>query len=100
MLPDAWTYIQQEGAVTGGQQGGGPFDSKGLCSDFSLPHCHHHGPQGNDPYPAEGKPGCPSETSPKCPKSCDASATGSHKDFSSDKYTFSGETQTASGVNA
>merc|ERR1719265_99957 len=47
-----WDYIQHTGAVTGGQyQGTGPF-GKGLCADFSLPHCHHHGPQGKDPYPA------------------------------------------------
>merc|ERR1719226_51117 len=54
-----WEYIQQTGAVTGGQyHGTGPF-GEGLCSDFSLPHCHHHGPQGQDPYPAENAPGCP-----------------------------------------
>lgn len=41
MLTDAWDYIQQSGAVTGGQQGGGPFDGGGFCADFSLPHCHH-----------------------------------------------------------
>merc|ERR1719454_1606285 len=98
MIDEPWDYISETGAVTGGQyHGTGPF-GKGMCSDFSLPHCHHHGPQGNDPYPAEGKPGCPSEQSPQCPSSCDASASGSHKDFSSDKYTFSGETVTASGV--
>ena len=28
-----------------------------MCTDFTLPHCHHHGPQGDDPYPAEGEPG-------------------------------------------
>ena len=40
-----WTFIKSKGAVTGGQyQGSGPF-GKGLCSSFSLPHCHHHGPQ-------------------------------------------------------
>merc|ERR1719443_376600 len=45
--------------VSGGQyQGTGPF-GPGFCSDFSLPHCHHHGPQGDDPYPAEGTKGCP-----------------------------------------
>merc|ERR1740133_73295 len=53
------------GAVTGGQyQGTGPFGA-GMCSDFSLPHCHHHGPQGKDPFPAEGAKGCPNvKTSP------------------------------------
>ena len=92
-----WSYIARTGAVTGGQyQGSGPFGS-GFCSDFTLPHCHHHGPQGSDPYPAEGDPGCPSERSPQCPKSCDSSAAGSHASFSDDKYTFSGRTQSASG---
>jgi hypothetical protein len=65
-------------------QSTGPF-GKGLCSDFSLPHCHHHGPVGNDPYPAEGTPGCPDVTeSPKCPKACDAGSNIT--DFKSDKY--------------
>merc|ERR1712039_392632 len=86
------------GAVTGGQyQGSGPF-GKGFCSDFSLPHCHHHGPQGEDPYPAEGQPGCPSESSPAGPKKCDSDATAPHDDFEADKYTFTGNTVTASGV--
>merc|ERR1711934_313574 len=62
-----WDHIASKGAVTGGQvDGSGPM-GKGFCSDFSLPHCHHHGPQGADPYPAEGAPGCPSQSSPKCP---------------------------------
>jgi len=87
-----WTHIKMEGAPSGGQyQGSGPF-GKGQCSDFTLPHCHHHGPQGNDPYPAEGTPGCESQTSPKCSKKCDASATGAY-----DKYTFKGAVQSASG---
>jgi cathepsin B len=92
-----WDYIQEEGAVTGGQyEGTGPF-GKGLCSDFSLPHCHHHGPQGKDPYPAENAPGCPSAKSPQCPTTCDADASSAHKGFSSDKYTFTGDMETASG---
>jgi len=92
-----WDYISETGAVTGGQyQGTGPF-GKGLCLDFSLPHCHHHGPQGKDPYPAEGAAGCPSEHSPATPKKCDADAEGAHSDFKSDKYTFSGQTQSAQG---
>merc|ERR1711865_125177 len=92
-----WDYISETGAVTGGQyQGTGPF-GKGLCLDFSLPHCHHHGPQGKDPYPAEGAAGCPSEHSPATPKKCDADAEGAHSDFTSDKYTFSGQTQSAQG---
>lgn len=93
-----WNYIGREGAVSGGQyQGTGPF-GKGMCQDFSLPHCHHHGPQGDDPYPAEGEPGCPSETSPECPKKCDASAASPHDDFNNDKYSFEGSTVTAGGV--
>lgn len=85
-----WSYIQSTGLVTGGQyQGSGPFGA-GYCSDFSLPHCHHHGPQGKDPYPAEGKPGCPSQSSPSCPRSCDSSAKAPHNQFSNDRYTFSG----------
>eukprot|EP00928_Gymnodinium_smaydae_P036312 TRINITY_DN253_c0_g1_i2.p1 TRINITY_DN253_c0_g1~~TRINITY_DN253_c0_g1_i2.p1 ORF type:complete len:389 (-),score=72.92 TRINITY_DN253_c0_g1_i2:156-1262(-) len=92
-----WSYIKQTGAVSGGQyQGTGPF-GKGLCSDFSLPHCHHHGPQGKDPYPAEGAPGCPSASSPQCPKTCDAEAAGEHKEFARDKYAFNGEVSSASG---
>merc|ERR1711988_1266343 len=99
-----WDFISETGAVTGGQQ---PFKSgtsgpdpdpfagdNSLCSAFSLPHCHHHGPQGNDPFPAEGATGCPQQTSPKCPKTCDS---GSSASFKSDKYTFSGSTQSASG---
>merc|ERR1712130_178843 len=80
-----WDYIQSSGVVTGGQyQGSGPF-GKGLCSSFSLPHCHHHGPQGDDPYPAEGAPGCPSQSSPSCPRECDAAAASPHNDHSADK---------------
>tara|TARA_B110000208_G_C11731497_1_gene416597 strand:+ start:60 stop:1499 length:1440 start_codon:yes stop_codon:yes gene_type:complete len=99
-----WDYIARTGAVTGGQYNGtapsgghvipgGPF-----CSDFSLVHCHHHGPQGNDPYPAEGAPGCPSQSSPEGPRKCDAKAAGgSHGDFAKDKWTFAGGAQSASG---
>jgi len=93
-----WDYISEIGAVTGGQyEGTGPF-GKGMCSDFSLPHCHHHGPQGKDPFPAEGKPGCPSAQSPQCPTKCDAGSADAHKDFQADKYTFSGEAVSASDV--
>jgi cathepsin B len=88
-----WTHIKAQGAPSGGQyQGSGPF-GKGHCQDFSLPHCHHHGPVGNDPYPAEGAPGCPSQQSPRCARKCDAAATGKY-----DKFTFKGAVQTASGV--
>eukprot|EP01013_Petalomonas_cantuscygni_P030406 TRINITY_DN56377_c0_g1_i1.p1 TRINITY_DN56377_c0_g1~~TRINITY_DN56377_c0_g1_i1.p1 ORF type:complete len:365 (+),score=77.03 TRINITY_DN56377_c0_g1_i1:25-1095(+) len=89
-----WSFIQQSGLVTGGQfNGTGPFGA-GYCSDFSLPHCHHHGPQGSDPYPDEGTPGCPTASSPSCPRSCDAGAQAPHNDFSTDAYTFQGDVTT------
>merc|ERR1711862_1072757 len=92
-----WSFIKNRGAVTGGQyQGSGPF-GKGYCSDFSLPHCHHHGPQGKDPYPAEGTKGCPEQESPKCPKKCDSDAEGNHANFEKDKHAFSGKVVSASG---
>jgi cathepsin B len=88
-----WTHIKSKGAVTGGQfQGSGPFGNS-TCSDFSLPHCHHHGPQGSDPYPAEGQPGCESQSSPKCPKKCDDPSMS----FDDNKYTFKGQVASASG---
>merc|ERR1719226_217069 len=102
-ITSPWSYMKKgglfggKGAVSGGQyQGSGPF-GKGLCSDFAFPHCHHHGPQGQDPYPAEGQPGCPSQTSPAGPKKCDADATAPHNDFTADKYSYDGNTVTASG---
>merc|ERR1711953_805449 len=101
-ITSPWSYMKKgglfggKGAVSGGQyQGSGPF-GKGMCSDFSMPHCHHHGPQGDDPFPAEGAPGCPSQHSPRAPTKCDSTATSPHDDFESDKYTFSGRTQSAS----
>jgi len=97
MIETPWSHIKSSGAVTGGQyQGTGPF-GKGYCADFSLPHCHHHGPQGSDPYPAEGKPGCPSASSPRCPRTCGADASQEHSVFEKDKYTFRGRIVTASG---
>lgn len=90
-LPDAWEYVQRTGLVTGGQNKGlGPFGD-GWCSAFDLPHCHHHGPQGNDPYPAEGTPGCPEQSSRQCPRKCDADAVAPHNNFATDKYTFAGK---------
>merc|ERR1740138_518705 len=85
-----WDFIGQSGAVTGGQyQGTGPF-GKGMCQDFSMPHCHHHGPQGDDPYPAEGTQG-----SPQHETKCDSSANSAHDNFAKDKWSFSGETGSA-----
>jgi cathepsin B len=93
-----WDHIKSSGAVSGGQyKGTGPFGA-GMCADFSLPHCHHHGPQGSDPYPAEGSAGCPSQTSPQCPTKCDADSKSGHDDFDSDKYTFTGKVQSAMGA--
>jgi cathepsin B len=92
-----WNHIASAGAVTGGQQADAkndtgtdpdPFAGQGFCSSFSLPHCHHHGPQGDDPFPAEGTEACPNQESPSCPSSCDSSAKSPHNTFSSDKYTF------------
>jgi len=92
-----WSYIKRTGSVTGGNYGGtGPMGG-GYCSAFSLPHCHHHGPVRDDPYPSEGAPGCPSERSPPGPKKCDSDASAGHTDFASDKYSYTGSTQTASG---
>merc|ERR1711865_504329 len=49
-----WSYIKSRGVVTGGNYNAtGPMGG-GFCSAFSLPHCHHHGPQRDDPYPASG----------------------------------------------
>lgn len=91
-LQATWGYVKK-GAVTGGNQGDtGPLGG-GFCSGFSLPHCHHHGPQGDDPYPAEGTPGCPTQNSPKCPKQCDSSAKAPHNDFAKDAYKFTGSIQ-------
>jgi len=103
-ITSPWSYMKKgglfggKGAVSGGQyQGTGPF-GKGLCSDFSLPHCHHHGPQGDDPYPAEGQAGCPMAKSPPKYSKCDADARPPHDDFQADKYSYRGNTVTASGV--
>jgi len=105
-ITSPWSYIKKggmfggKGAVSGGQyQGSGPF-GKGFCSDFTLPHCHHHGPQGSDPYPAEGKPGCPHESSPPKYSKCDSDAKAPHNDFENDKYSYDGQTVTANGISA
>jgi cathepsin B len=93
----AWDFIKKEGIVSGKQQefkagtkgpDPDPFAGESTCSDFSLPHCHHHGPVGADPFPAEGAPGCPQQKSPKGPTECDSSST---KKYESDKYTFTGD---------
>jgi len=100
-LGTAWNYLKSNGLVTGGDQGAGAFDNDGLCSKFSLPHCHHHGPTGSDPYPAENTAGCPAvTTSPRCPTKCDADAKAPHNDFASDKYSFTGSVTTFANANA
>eukprot|EP01046_Picozoa_sp_COSAG06_P013472 COSAG06_NODE_817_length_12118_cov_6.463683_7_plen_324_part_00 len=90
----AWEYVKAKGLVTGKQQkftatgpDPDPFAGTETCSDFSLPHCHHHGPVGSDPFPSEGAPGCASQKSPKGPTKCDEGSTLSFED---DKYTFTG----------
>ena len=86
-VDQGWAKIQSAGVVTGGQYNSSGFGS-GWCSDYSLPHCHHHGPVGSDPYPAEGTSGCPKpSTSPICPTTCGAQ---SQRTFDTDKYTFNG----------
>lgn len=95
-LYTAWSYIHATGVVTGGQYlddiakvPSDPFHGEGFCSSFSLPHCHHHGPVGIDPYPAEGATGCPHVVlSPKGPTKCDNSSK--IQDFEGDKYSFNG----------
>jgi len=84
-------YHNSEGQETG---------FTGMCADFSLPHCHHHGPVKDDPWPAEGAPGCPSARSPPGPTKCGATASADHSDFDGDKITFTGRTETARGETA
>jgi len=91
-LSTPWSYINSNGLSSGASQGNGTFDNGGFCSRYSLPHCHHHGPQGSDPYPAEDASGCPSvSSSPQCPSACDSDASAPHNVFAQDKYTFDGQ---------
>jgi len=91
MLDTAWRYIKNSGLVTGGMYDNTGALGGGWCSAFSLPHCHHHGPTGNDPYPNEGTRGCPNvNRSPSCPRKCDSAAQSPHNNFSNDKYSFTG----------
>merc|ERR550514_658698 len=92
-----WDYISNYGVVSGGQnQGLGPFGD-GFCSSFSLPHCHHHGPIGDDPYPEEGAGVCTKKSSPGGPTACDDSAKEEHSDFAGDKYWYDGQTVSTQG---
>jgi len=107
-VTEGWNYLKKNGLVTGGQYledsaspSSDPFSGAGFCSAFSLPHCHHHGPVGSDPYPSEGAPGCPSvKKSPKCPTKCDSSAKAPHNEFASDSFSFSGSTATFDSAKA
>jgi len=90
-----WEHIKN-GAVTGGQYDVDP----GFCSAWPFGHCHHHGPQRDDPYPDEGQPGCPSRSSPSCPRKCDSKAKAPHNEFSADKWSFEGEIVQVSGANS
>jgi len=101
-----WSYLKKggffgrNGAVSGGQyQGTGPF-GKGLCSDFSMPHCHHYGQKGKDPYPDTKTAGCPIQQNPAGPTKCDSDAVAPHNDFAADKYSYQGNTITVKGEAA
>lgn len=94
-LYTAWAYIQDDGCVSGGTQDGSVY-----CSDFSLPHCHHHGPQGSDPYPAEGTAGCPQQSSPQCKSDCDSNAQSPHDSYEHDRMGFTGMIAGPWGVQA
>ena len=104
-LNAAWEFVQNDGIVTGAQQQpddgkSDPFKGMGFCSKFSLPHCHHHGPVGKDPYPAEGAQGCEKQSSAPGPTSCDSDAKDPHNDYLNDKYAFTGTVQTYAGEDA
>jgi len=85
---DPWLHVSDTGIVTGGQfNNSGPFAKEGFCSSFSLPHCHHHGPQRGDPYPKEGTKGCPEvDESPKCPNKCDSGSKTGYNNWKKDRY--------------
>ena len=98
-LDTPWEFFKSTGVVTGTQSledkadtPNDPFFGANLCSAYSLPHCHHHGPEGHggDPYPSEGESGCESQTTPAGPTECDSTAEQPHNDFKSDKYSFKG----------
>lgn len=98
-----WYYLTDHGLVTGGNQNATGAFGGGWCSEFSLPHCHHHGPTRNDPYPDEGTSSCPivqEGDSPSCPAKCDSSAIFPHSDFASDHYGFDGDVTNYGGDGA
>lgn len=92
-LYPAWYYIGNTGLVTGGQfNHTGTYSGTQFCQDWRMGHCHHHGPQGKDPYPDEGTAGCPKGVSePHCPSTCDhEGGSGPHDNYSKDKYGYQG----------
>jgi len=106
MIAAPWKYLQKpssavqfhaHGIVSGGGFEGSEAFGSGLCSDFSMPHCHHHGPIGNDPYPEEGTADCPVQITPSGPTTCDSTAQGPHNNFQADKYFFHGSILSFSG---
>ena len=101
-LDGPFFHVNDDGAVTGGQyNASGPFGG-GYCSSFSLPHCHHHGPRRDDPYPAEDTKGCPEPKGafgPDCPTKCDKGAEAPHDHFKADRIKFKGRVEWAGRDN-
>ena len=90
---DPWQHLIHEGLVTGGQfNNSGTFGKDGLCSAYSLPHCHHHGPKRKgENYPSENTKGCPAADSPKCPNKCDSDAKAPYNSWKKSRYKISGK---------
>jgi cathepsin B len=100
MLYTPWEYLLSTGLSVGGQyQGTGPFGN-GTCTPYTLPHCHHHGPRGNDPYPSEGTAGCPPQHSKQCPTECASGSVAPYSDFSKDRFSFQGQVTTYDSAQA
>lgn len=107
-LLEPWLYMREmllphrhgRGVVTGGEYDNtGPYGG-GWCSKFSKPHCHHHGPSGDDPYPEEGSEGCPSQESSPGPSRCDSDSQVPHSNYAQDKITFKGHVVQVDGEEA
>lgn len=100
MLYTPWSYLLENGLSVGGQfNGTGPFGAD-TCTPFSLPHCHHHGPQRNDPFPDEGSAGCPAATSAQCPTQCVETAKAPYNNFQQDRFSFKGQVVTFDSAEA
>ena len=66
-----------------------------------MPHCFHHGPENDSPYPAEIDPDCPSQTRPNNGMGFDAcDANSAVKSYSGDKYTYDGSVTVYIGEDA